>query len=75
MAWQGLSDGELCRVLKDPAKNHGMSLAKLVEHNAKDPLVGWAWHPGEGREPAPGTQEEFGKLVAEWVATGAKCPN
>jgi hypothetical protein len=75
MAWQGLSDGDLCRAIKDPRKNHGMSLQQLVEHNAHDPLVGWAWNPGNGREPAPGTQEEFGKVVAEWVTTGAHCPN
>ncbi|RZA05343.1 MAG: Isoquinoline 1-oxidoreductase subunit [Proteobacteria bacterium] len=75
MGWQGLNDRELCEAIKDKKKNHGMSLEQLVEHNAKDELVGWAWKPGAGREPAPGTQESFGKLVAEWVATGAHCPN
>lgn len=75
MAWQGLSDRELCLALKDPKKNHNMSLEKLVEHNAKDPLVGWAWNPGAGREPAPGTQEEFGQNVATWVEFGAFCPD
>lgn len=74
MGWQGLSDSELCRAIKDKKKNHGMSLEQLVEHNAKDPLVAWGWNPGKGREPVPGTQEEFGKLFAEWVATGAHCP-
>jgi hypothetical protein len=74
MGWQGLNDRELCEALKDQKKNHGMSLEKLVDHNAHDELVAWAWNPGNGRKPAPGTQEEFGKLVAEWVATGAHCP-
>jgi len=74
MAWVGLNDRQLCEALKDKKKNHGMSPEKLIEHNGKDELVGWAWHPGAGRTPAPGTQEEFGKLVAEWVATGAHCP-
>jgi hypothetical protein len=41
---------------------------------AEDPLVAWGWTPGAGREPAPGTQEVFGRLIAEWVATGAACP-
>ncbi len=74
MGWQGLSDGQLCEAIKDPVKNHGMSLEKLIEHMAKDPLVGWAWAPGLGREPAPGTQEKFGQTIAAWVQTGAHCP-
>jgi hypothetical protein len=73
MAWQGLSDRELCLALKDPRKTH-KTMEEMIEHNAHDKLVGWGWHPGAGREPAPGTQEEFGKLFAEWVATGAVCP-
>jgi hypothetical protein len=39
-----------------------------------DHLVGWAWHPGEGRRPAPGTQDVFGDLIGAWIATGAECP-
>ncbi len=74
MAWQGLSDHQLCEQLKDPKRNGGKTLAQLVEHNANDPLVGWAWHPGAGREPAPGTQAEFGRQVSLWVETGAACP-
>ena len=41
---------------------------------ANDSLVGWGWHPGEGREPVPGTQEAFGELIRYWVETGAVCP-
>lgn len=74
MAWQGLTGGEICRAIKDKKKNHGMSLEALVKHSAEDPLVAWGWKPGAGREPVPGTQEEFGRLMAEWVATGAHCP-
>jgi hypothetical protein len=51
-----------------------MSLEQLVHHNGEDPLVGWAWHPGPGREPAPGTQKEFGENTQKWVASGAACP-
>ena len=40
-----------------------------------DTLVGWAWAPGFGREPAPGTQKEAGALVEAWVKTGAACPD
>lgn len=74
MAWQGLTVSQLCQTLKDPKKNHGMTMEKFIEHNAKDPLVGWGWNPGAGRVPVPGTQKQFGELIARWVATGAACP-
>jgi hypothetical protein len=41
---------------------------------AYDALVGWGWHPGGTRTPAPGTQKQFGELVAAWIQTGAACP-
>jgi hypothetical protein len=41
----------------------------------RDALVAWAWTPGTGREPAPGTQEQFAALVEAWVRTGAACPS
>ena len=74
MAWQGKTSAEICQQIKDPARNGGRSLALLQEHMAKDDLVGWAWHPGAGRRPAPGTQQEFGAIVAAWIDTGAECP-
>jgi hypothetical protein len=74
MAWQGKSLEEICVQIKDPARNGGFDLAKLHHHMADDPLVGWAWHPGEGRKPAPGTQQLFGQLIQAWIATGAACP-
>lgn len=75
MAWQGRSAGEICRQIKDPARNGGKTLAALIEHNRGDHLVGWAWHPGPGRMPAPGTQQRFGELTQAWVDTGAHCPD
>jgi hypothetical protein len=74
MAWQGKSLAEICIQLKDVARNGGRTLADIHEHVADDPLVGWAWHPGAGRVPAPGSQAEFGELIAAWIATGARCP-
>jgi hypothetical protein len=74
MAWQGKSLGEICRQLKDTAQNGGRDLALLQEHVAKVDLVAWGWSPGEGREPAPGTQELAGQLVQAWIETGAECP-
>ncbi len=46
-----------------------------VHHIGDDTLVGWAWAPGYGRQPAPGTQKIAGALVEAWVKTGAACPN
>lgn len=74
MAWQGLGLSELCVRIKDPQHNGNRSLAQIHEHMAKDPLVGWAWHPGDGRRPAPGTQDRFGELVLAWIESGAACP-
>jgi hypothetical protein len=74
MAWQGKSLGEICGQLKDPKRNGGRNLALLHEHAAGDDLIAWGWRPGEGREPAPGTQQIFGALVQAWIDTGAQCP-
>lgn len=74
MAWAGKSLGAICEQIKDPARNGSKSPDELVEHMAKDSLVGWAWNPGEGREPAPGSQDVFGELIRRWVANGAACP-
>jgi hypothetical protein len=75
MAWEGKTLSEICAQIKDPARNGGRSLEALVEHIGTDHLVGWAWAPGYGRRPAPGTQKEAGALVEAWVKTGATCPN
>ncbi|MFB9264197.1 Isoquinoline 1-oxidoreductase subunit [Bradyrhizobium erythrophlei] len=74
MAWEGKTVGEICAQIKDPARNGGRKVEDLIEHIGKDTLVGWAWHPGHGRSPAPGTQEQVGALVEAWVKTGAACP-
>lgn len=75
MAWEGKSLGEICAQIKDPARNGNRSLEALVEHIGGDHLVGWAWAPGYGRQPAPGTQKEAAALAEAWVKTGAVCPN
>ena len=74
MAWQGKTIGEICTQIKDPARNGGRSLQQILTHVADDSLVGWAWAPGVGREPAPGTQKELGALIQAWLNTGAVCP-
>jgi len=74
MSWEGKTLGKICAQLKDPERNGGRSLADLVHHIGRDTLVGWAWVPGFGREPAPGTQQQAGALAEAWVKTGAECP-
>jgi hypothetical protein len=74
MAWEGKTVGDICRQIKDPMRNGGRSLALLHEHIAKDDLVAWAWRPGAGRTPAPGTREQLGALIQAWIETGAECP-
>ena len=74
MAWDGKSLGSICEQIKDPARNGGKTLDQIVEHMAHDDLVGWGWAPGKSREAVPGTQEQFGQLIATWKATGAHCP-
>ena|SRR5215469_2742560 len=74
MGWQGLSVGEICRSLKDPAKNGGRTTAQLIEHVRDDRIVNWGWDPGPGRSLPPVSHEEFVGQVTEWVQTGAVCP-
>jgi len=74
MAWQGKTVAEICQQIKDPARNGGRAVDALIDHIGKDTLVGWAWAPGFGRTPAPGTQAQAGALVKAWAESGAACP-
>ncbi|MDF1761884.1 MAG: hypothetical protein P1U57_00605 [Oleibacter sp.] len=74
MAWEGKSLSDICAQIKDKKRNGGKTLQELKHHMSKDTLVGWGWEPGEGRIPAPGSQEAFGQLYVAWVASGAHCP-
>jgi hypothetical protein len=74
MAWAGRDAPAVCEQIKDPARNGGKSLAQIVDHSQHDLLVAWGWAPGGEREPAPGSQAQFGALVAAWAESGAECP-
>jgi hypothetical protein len=74
MAWEGKTLAEICVQIKDPGRNGNRKLEDLVHHIGVDTLVGWAWTPGFGRSPVPGTQQQAGALVDAWVKTGAACP-
>jgi hypothetical protein len=74
MAWEGKTVGEICAQLKDTRRNGGRDIAAILKHVTSDSLVLWAWEPGPGRTPAPGSNSEFGKLLTAWAETGAHCP-
>jgi hypothetical protein len=74
MAWEKKSLRQICEQIKDPERNGGKDMAALIHHMAEDSLVGWGWAPGAGREPAPGTQKQFGALIQAWADAGAACP-
>jgi hypothetical protein len=78
MAWDGLSAGELCRALLDPARG-GMRPNQFILH-FQTGLVRWAWSPGAGalgemRAAPPITYEKFMTLTREWVDHGTPCAN
>ncbi|HSI05563.1 MAG: Isoquinoline 1-oxidoreductase subunit [Myxococcota bacterium] len=72
--WLGRTPAQICEQLKDPARNGNKAVQQIVDHAAHDALVAWGWNPGHDREPAPGTQEVYGKLMQGWLDTGAHCP-
>ncbi|MGD9629387.1 MAG: hypothetical protein AB7V18_09090 [Pyrinomonadaceae bacterium] len=75
MVFQGLTAGQLCRNFTDPNRNGGLQVKSLMDHIQKrDPLVIWAWEPGNGRSTPPMSFEQFAAKVEEWVANGAACP-
>src|SRR5215813_11846625 len=74
MAWEGRSLGQICEQIKDRARNGDRDMPALLHHLGEDTLVGWAWTPGLGRTPAPGTQARFGEIMRAWADAGAACP-
>jgi hypothetical protein len=74
MAWFGKTPRVLCEQLKDPERNGHRTLQAVVDHATHDAIVAWGWNPGADRQAVPGTQAQFGELVAGWVRDGAACP-
>jgi hypothetical protein len=78
MGWEGLSPGELCRHLLDPARNGGRSGDAIIAHLGTN-LVRWAWSPGrtqkgDERGRPPLGYDDFMRQARHWVETGAACP-
>lgn len=74
MIFQGRTAAELCRQLKNPQENGGLSAERLIHHVSNDPLVLWGWDPGEGRRTPPLTHDQFVASVREWLDNGGACP-
>jgi hypothetical protein len=75
MLWEGKSKQQICEQMKDPTRNGGRrTAAQVIEHMKTDPLVLWAWTPGDGRATPPLTHAEFVKALETWVRAGMPCP-
>ena len=74
MALEGRSLGQICRRIKNPARNGKRNIAAVLDHVMTDSLIIWAWSPGLGRAPPPGTHDAFVALMRAWVHAGAHCP-
>jgi len=74
MLWEGLSIGDLCRMLKNPQINGNRTPDGLVEHMDTEKLVLWGWQAGGRREPVPISHKEFVDLLKVWVSSGTACP-
>jgi hypothetical protein len=70
MGWGGFGQAELCRDFRG-------RIEKVMDHLLEphtDPLVIWAWNPGPGRQPAPGSLKQFVSDMIKWKESGAPCP-
>ena len=79
MAWEKMSDREICLQLKDRSRNGNKSLADIEVHMTEDALVQWAWQPGlhpggKPRSLPPFEVEAFHAAVTNWVEYGGPCP-
>jgi hypothetical protein len=74
LVFEGRSPAALARQLVAPEHNGQRSHAQILEHIQHDPLVLWAWQPGDGRTPVPLPHASFVTAVHTWLAGGAPVP-
>lgn len=74
LVFEGRSSAELCRQLKDPARNGRLTPEQLFHHVAEDELVLWGWDPGEGRAPVSIPHDAFVAAMRTWIDGGCGCP-
>jgi len=75
MVFQGRTPRQLALQLLDPKQNGGRTKAMLIDHMANDALVGWAWHPGDGRALPPMSRPALVAQVRLWIEKGAYAPS
>lgn len=77
--WYGQTGADICRQLRDPARNGGRDAVGLLDHLRHDASLGGfiprSWEPGAGRTTPPGTFEDHVKDMALWGAAGQPCPD
>ena len=74
-----MTSHELCMLMKDPNRNGHRTPEQLIEHNATEHLVLWAWSPGKRadgtqRQTPPVSHDEFVAATRAWAKAGAPCP-
>ena len=73
---KNMTQQELCELWTDNVKNKnrgslddlGRLREEFMHHVEADPLIHWAFSPGNGRTPAPGNREKLVGAMDVWVA-------
>ncbi len=73
MVFENKTPHELALQIMDYNRNGHKNKEQLLEH-ARDTLVKWGWHPGEGRPLPPLDYETFVKQWDTWINKGAYAP-
>lgn len=84
MKWQDVNDNilpsaDVCRSLSDRSKNDNLNGSGILRHHQQEPLVLWAFQPGQRRDGSarslpPLTHDEFVTATRTWVEAGMPCP-
>lgn len=90
MGWAGLTAAELCLQFEELKRRGEHVLDHIVEPPPPspddikpgeepkewkiDPLVAWAWEPGQDRQRAPGELKDFVDILKRWKEAGTPCP-
>ncbi len=77
--WYGQTGADICKQLRDPARNGGRDALALLDHLRHDAslngFIPRGWEPGDGRSTPPGSFEDHVRDMAEWGAAGQPCPD
>jgi len=67
--------GQINRDICRPARGQGPQRRRDLAMGStnRDRIYRYGWHPGEGRTPAPGTQQLAGELFQALDRRGAQC--